>query len=127
MGILSWGILPYGGLSCHVEKGGFCLTNGVMSGGGIKSTLPPWFGAMSPTIMVIASAREETSNIRIGGLFCRPIIKHNRLQFLYVVKATALKHQISNFYPQMQPTDASYYIYISHARSVINIKASFCA
>ena len=36
----------------------------------------------------------------------RIIMKQNWNQFLLVVKATALKQQISNFYPQIQRTDA---------------------
>ena len=47
-------------------------------------------------------------------------------QFLLVVKATAPKQQISNFYPQIQRTDASDGIYVSHW-PVVNVKASFCA
>ena len=39
------------------------------------------------------------------------IIKQNWNQFLLVVKATALKQQISNFYPQILSTEASFYIY----------------
>jgi len=54
------------------------------------------------------------------------IIKQNWNQFLLVVKATTLKQQISNFYPQIQCTDASDHIYASH-RPVVNVKASFCA
>jgi len=37
--------------------------------GGIKSTVRPWFGAASPTMMVIAGAREATPNIRIPGIY----------------------------------------------------------
>jgi len=55
------------------------------------------------------------------------IIKQNWNQFLLVVKATALKQQISNFYPQiLRSTDASDHIYVSQ-RPVVNVKASFCA
>jgi len=54
------------------------------------------------------------------------IIKENRSQFLLVVKATALKQQISAFYPHIQRTDASDHIYASH-RPVVNVKASFGA
>jgi len=38
------------------------------------------------------------------------IIKQNWNQFLLVAKATALKQQISNFYPQILSTEASFYI-----------------
>jgi len=48
------------------------------------------------------------------------------LQFLSVVKATALKQQISKFYPQIQRTDDRYYIYISQL-PVTKVKASFFA
>jgi len=44
---------------------------------------------------------------------------------LLVAKATALKKQISKFYPQIQLTDASDHIYVSQW-PVINVKASFC-
>jgi len=54
------------------------------------------------------------------------IIKQNWNQFLLVVKATALKQQISKFYPQIQRTDASDHIYVSHW-PVINVKARFYA
>ena len=54
------------------------------------------------------------------------IIKQNWNQLLLVVKATALKQQISNFYPQIQRTDDSDHIYASH-RPVVNVKASSCA
>jgi len=39
------------------------------------------------------------------------IITQNWNQFLLVVKATALKQQISNFYLQILSTEASFYIY----------------
>ena len=54
------------------------------------------------------------------------IIKQNWNQFLLAVKVTALKQQISNFYPQIQRTDASDHICASH-RPVINVKSSLCA
>jgi len=38
-------------------------------------------------------------------------IIQTRLQFLFVVKATALKQQISKFYLQILTTEASFYIY----------------
>ena len=53
-------------------------------------------------------------------------IKQNWNQFLIVVKATALKQQISKFYPQIQRTDASDHICVSQWPA-INVKASFCA
>jgi len=46
----------------------------------------------------------------------------NWLQFLFVVKATALKQQISTFHLQMQRTEASCHINISR-QPVINVKA----
>ena len=55
-------------------------------------------------------------------------VKQNWNQFLLVVKAIALKQQISIFnffYPQIQRTDASDHIYASH-RPVVNVKASLC-
>jgi len=42
------------------------------------------------------------------------LYKQNWLQFLFVVKATTLKQQISKFYPQILCTEASRYISISH-------------
>jgi len=59
-------------------------------------------------------------------VFIRQILKKNWNQFLLVVKATALKQQISNIYPQIQRTDASDHIYVSHL-PVVNVKASLCA
>ena len=38
------------------------------------------------------------------------IINQNWNQFLFVVKATALKQQISQFYSQILSTEASFYI-----------------
>jgi len=46
------------------------------------------------------------------------------LQFLFFVKAAALKQQISKFYPQILSTEASRHIFFSQ-RVVINVKASF--
>jgi len=43
-------------------------------------------------------------------------MKQNWNQFLLVVKATALRQQISKFYPQIQRTDASDHIYVSEWR-----------
>jgi len=43
-----------------------------------------------------------------------------------VVKAPALKHQISKFYPQIQRTDASDHIFVS-LWPVIKVKYTFCA
>ena len=50
----------------------------------------------------------------------------NWLQFLFIVKAAVLKQQISNFFPQIQRTEASDHIYFSQ-RPFINVKAIFCA
>jgi len=48
--------------------------------------------------------------------------KQNWLQFLFVVKATALKRQMSEFYPHIMSTEASYHIYTGQW-PVINVKA----
>jgi len=45
--------------------------------------------------------------------FCLTVYKQHWHQFLFVVKATALKQQISKFYPQFRSTEASYHIYVS--------------
>jgi len=50
----------------------------------------------------------------------------NWLQFLFIVKAAVLKQQISQFYTQIQRTEASDHIYFSQ-RPFINVKAIFCA
>jgi len=42
------------------------------------------------------------------------LIKTKLTQLLFVVKATALKQQMSKFCPQVQRTDASDHIYASH-------------
>ena len=60
-----------------------------------------------------------------AALVCN-ITKQNWDQFLLIVKATALKQQISNFYPQIQRTDASDHNDLSQW-PVVNVKASFCA
>ena len=54
------------------------------------------------------------------------LYKQKWLQFLFVVKATAVKQQISKFYPHTLSTEASYHIYTSQW-PVINVKANFCA
>ena len=54
------------------------------------------------------------------------IIKQNWNQFLLVVKATGLKQQISNFYPQILSTEASFYIY-DRPLTDINVIATVCA
>jgi len=54
------------------------------------------------------------------------IIKQNRIQFLLVIKATALKQQMPKFYSQIQRTGASDHICVSQWPA-INVKASFCA
>jgi len=48
-------------------------------------------------------------------------------QFLFFVKATALKQQISKFYPKVQRTKlpTKHFIYFSQ-RPVINVIASMC-
>jgi len=50
----------------------------------------------------------------------------NWLQFHFIVKAAALKQQISKFHPQILSTEASVHIYFSQW-PVINVKAIFCA
>ena len=50
----------------------------------------------------------------------------NQLQFLLVVKATALKQQISKFYSKILSTEASFYIYDTPLTD-INVIASVCA
>jgi len=52
------------------------------------------------------------------------LCKQNWLQFLFVVKATALKVQISKFYPH-RSTEASYNIYTSQW-PVMYLKLNFC-
>jgi len=54
------------------------------------------------------------------------IIKQNWNQFLLVIKATALKQQISNFHPQILSTETSFYIY-DRPVTDINVIASICA
>ena len=53
------------------------------------------------------------------------IIKQNWNQFLLVVKATALKQQISNFYPQILSTEASFCVY-DRPLTEINVIANVC-
>jgi len=66
-----------------------------------------------PTLLILSN---KTANI----------IKRNWNQFLLVVKATALKQQISDFYPQILSTKASFYIY-HRPMTGINVIASVCA
>ena len=66
-----------------------------------------------PTLLVLP---KKTANI----------IKQNWNQLLLVVKATALKQQISNFYLQILSTQASFYIY-DRPVTGINVIASVCA
>ena len=54
------------------------------------------------------------------------IIKTKLNQFLLVVKATALKQQISQFYSQILSTEASFYIY-DRPVTGINVVAWFGA
>ena len=63
--------------------------------------------------------------IFISDLLIYIIIRNWNHFLLVVVKATAIKQQISKFYPQIQLTDASDHIY-ARQWSVINAKASFC-
>ena len=50
----------------------------------------------------------------------------NWLQFLFIVKAAVLKQQISKFYPQIQRTADSFYIY-ERPLTEVNVIAIFCA
>jgi len=63
-----------------------------------------------------------TFHLGVTSTFCT-IVKQNCNQFLSVVKATALKQQISKFYPQIPPPDASDDIHVSQW-PVINVKAT---
>ena len=54
------------------------------------------------------------------------IMKQIWNQFLLVLKASALKQQISKLYPQILNTDVSDHIYVSQW-PVAKVKASFCA
>jgi len=53
-------------------------------------------------------------------------IKENLIQFLVVVKATALKQQIPKFYPQILSTEGGFYIY-DRPLTGINVIASISA
>jgi len=52
-------------------------------------------------------------------------LKQNWLQILFPVKATTSKQQKSKCHPQIQHTESSYHIYVSHW-AVINVKAMLC-
>jgi len=54
------------------------------------------------------------------------VYKKDWLQFLFVVKATALKQQMSTIYPHILSTEASYHIYTTQWPA-IKVKANFCA
>ena len=69
---------------------------------------------------------EPSKQALVSALTCEYYKNKNWLQFLFIVKAAVLKHQISKFYPQIQRTEASDHIYFSQ-RPVINVKAIFCA
>ena len=66
-----------------------------------------------PTLLILPN---KTANI----------IKQNWNQLLLVVKATALKQQISIFYQEILSTEASFYIY-DRPVTGINVIASVCA
>jgi len=66
-----------------------------------------------PTPLIL---RNKTANI----------IKQNWNQFPLIIKATAVKQQISNFYTQILSTEASFYIY-DRPVTDINVIASVCA
>jgi len=70
--------------------------------------------AFSPGTIVIG---------RVGKRVYLLLYKQNWLQFLFVVKATALKQQISELYPQILSTEASYHIYTTQWH-VIKVKAT---
>jgi len=50
-----------------------------------------------------------------------------RLQFLFVVKATASKQQKSQLYPQILSTEFSFYFYDRPQTAGIDVVAGFCA
>ena len=54
------------------------------------------------------------------------LYKQNWLQFLFVVKTTAFKQQISKFYAHVLSTEASYHICTSQW-PVVNVNANLCA
>jgi len=68
----------------------------------------------------MARGREQTTGCPLSTR--KIIIKQNWNQFLLVVKATALKQQISNFYPQS--TDASDHIVSVNVAMVAQL--SYC-
>jgi len=55
------------------------------------------------------------------SIFVKRVYKQNWLQFLFAVKATTLKQQISEFYPPIISTEASHHIYTSQW-PVINVQ-----
>ena len=59
----------------------------------------------------IALFMASTNTVCLANLRLTKIIEQNWNQFLLVVKATALKHQISQFYLQILSTEASFYSY----------------
>jgi len=69
-----------------------------------------WTGGTSTSVPRLF---EESSQVKLS-LFVENIIKQNWNRLLFVVKVTSLKQQISNSYSQIQRTDASDHIYVSH-------------
>ena len=114
--------------SCSVHKNGWTDWDAVW-----RSNL---CGPRSPLLDV--SRLDESIRQREGWQAVRPFIRilsplvitehyqnKNWLQFLFIVKASVLKQQMSKFYLLIQRTEASDHIYFS--RPVINVKAIFCA
>jgi len=54
------------------------------------------------------SDKNRRTNVKVWNI---KINKSGWLQFLFVVKATALKWQISKFYPQFLSIEISFHIY----------------
>jgi len=81
--------------------------------------------ALRSALVAILQDNCHPSSYLLNALGTLDIIKLLK-QFLFVVKATALKQQISKFYPQILNIDASDHIYVSQWPA-INVKASFCA
>jgi len=69
-----------------------------------------------PNLTTLTIIRNKTANI----------ISKKWLQFLSLLKAVALKQQISKFYPQILSTEASCYIY-DRPLTKINVIARLCA
>jgi len=76
---------------------------------------------------MIAHQRNDTSETdtnNLNRIKWWAIYKWNRLQFLFVVKATTLEPEISNSYPQIKCTEASCHICISQRPVIMKNLAS---